>query len=367
MKWSRAGERSSSTWSCRAEWIADSAAVLGQRIMTAINEAAVINPVNLVSLIVLCMPKQAIVEIELEAQLTLCIELAKHAPYSPRMGHSSLDAAAMIAHCERMQWLKRRSHALGDVLYMDERRAVLASYYRNNILHAFALPALIAAAFINRAELKPTRLKSLIAELYPCLRSELYLRVTRAALEVETERVVDAMLELGLLESRPGELTRPADASSRAAQLRLTAEIVQPFLERYYLSVALLLGQGSGVLSSGELVARCRAASEQLALIYTLNSPDLFDASLFDNWISFLVDAGVLTVAPDRTLGFDPETLEELGGCLAFVLPVGVKLTLQNLAGAVTAPPSGTLDRRIGAGEPGVRRSSLESGHSRAE
>ena len=81
---------------------------------------------------------------------------------------------------------------------MDERRALLASYYRNNILHAFVLPALIAAAFINRAELAPSRLKSLIAELYPCLRSELYLRLTRATLEAETERVIDAMLELWL-------------------------------------------------------------------------------------------------------------------------------------------------------------------------
>jgi glycerol-3-phosphate O-acyltransferase len=350
-----------------SEWLARSAAVLGELIMTAINEAAVVNPVNLVALIVLCMPKQAIVEVELQMQLSLYVELAKLAPYSPRMGHSTLNAAAMIARCERMQWLKRRSHALGDVLYMDERRAVLASYYRNNILHAFVLPALIAAAFINRVELAPSRLKSLIAELYPCLRSELYLRLAGAALEEETEVVIDAMLELGLLESRPGALTRPADASSRSAQLRLTAEIVQPFLERYYLTVVLLLGQGSGVLASRELVARCRAASEQLALIYSLNSPDLFHAGLFDNWVSYLVDAGTLRVAPDGTLKFDREDLEELAGCLAFALPVGMKLTLQNLAGAVVETPSGYRDRRISAGEPSVRRSSLGSEHSRAE
>ena len=94
----------------------------------------------------------------------------------------------------------------------------------------------------------------------------------------------------------------------------------------------------------------------------------MFHAESLRQLGELLVDAGVLTVAPGRDAWASTEkTLEDLAGCLAFVLPVGVKLTLQNLAGAVTAPPSGSLDRRIGAGEPGVRRSSLESEHSRAE
>ena len=56
--------------------------------MTAINEAAVINAVNLTALVVLSMPKQAIVEVELRAQLALYIELARRAPYSVRAGQS---------------------------------------------------------------------------------------------------------------------------------------------------------------------------------------------------------------------------------------------------------------------------------------
>ena len=351
----------------RAEWVAQTAERLGHRIMTAINEAAVINPVNLVSLVVLCMPKQAIVEVELRAQLEVYIELAELAPYAPRSGRCALDASAMIAHCERMQWLARRSHALGDVLHMDERRAVLASYYRNNILHLFVLPSLIAAAFINRAELTPTRLKSLVAELYPCLRSELFLSLSRADLGTEVERVTDAMLELGLLESRPGMLTRPPEATSRAAQLRLCAEIVQPFVERYYLSVALLLGQGRGVLTAAELVKRCRAASEQLALVYSLNSPDLFQASLFDNWVAFLQESGMLVEAAAGALTYDEPMLEELAGALAFVLPAQLRQTLVNLAGAAARPLSGNASRQIDEGEPNVRRSDPESERSRAE
>jgi glycerol-3-phosphate O-acyltransferase len=318
----------------RPEWISETAARLGDRIMVAINEAAVINPVNLVMLVVLCMPKQAIVEVELREQLALYIELARRAPYAPRTGQSPLDAAAMIEHCERMRWLVRRKHALGDILSMDERQAVLGSYYRNNVLHLFALPSLIAATFMSRPEQSVARLRSLVAELYPCLRGELYLRLGRGEIADAIDSTVQAMLETGLLELRAGLLVRPQDSSARAAQLRLCAEIVQPFLERYYLCVVLLLAEGSGALSVNELVRRCTAASERFALIYSLSSPDLFQAALFDNWVAFLRELRLLGETAEGTLRFDDRELGELAAALEHVLPARLRQTLMNLAGA---------------------------------
>jgi glycerol-3-phosphate O-acyltransferase len=325
----------------RPEWIGAAADSLGVRIMTAINDAAVINPVNLVALVLLSMPKQAIVEVELRAQLTLYIELAKRAPYAPRSGVSELTADEMVEHCERMAWLSRRPHELGDVLRMDERRAVLASYYRNNIVHLYALPALVAAGFVNRSELTAARLRTLVTELYPCLRGELFLRLGREQLEEATDAVVAAMVELGSLDVRAGVLVRPADGSPRAAQLRLCAEIVLPFIERYYLCISLLLAAGPGVLRVAELVRRCRAASEQLALIYSLNSPDLFQAELFDNWLSYLRGAALLGEDSGGALSYDEGVLAELAAALGFVLPSGLRQTLVNLAGAVAPPSSG--------------------------
>src|SRR5690606_1850623 len=204
--------------SLRPDWVGDAAAGLGRRVLVRINEAAVLNPVNLTALVVLAMPKHAIVEVELEAQLTLYLELARRAPYAPRTGITALDPRAMIATCEQLGWLARRKHSLGDVLSMDERCAALASYYRNNVLHVFVLPALVAAAFGKRAEIGTDRLRAFVAELYPCLRDELYLRLDAAALPQATADAVDAMLELDLLEARPGVLARPREGSPRAAQ-----------------------------------------------------------------------------------------------------------------------------------------------------
>jgi glycerol-3-phosphate O-acyltransferase len=340
----------------RPEWLPDVAARLGVGIMTAINDAAVINAVNLTALVVLSMPKQAMVEVELRAQLGVYLDLARRAPYSERMGQPGLDAAAMIERCEKLDWLKRRPHALGDILYMDERGAVLASYYRNNVLHLFALPSLIAAGFINRPDITPARLHSLVAELYPCLRGELYLRLDHSTLPDQVDRTIAAMLQIGLLESRAGMLVRPAESNARAAQLRLCAEIVQPFLERYYLGILLLLTEGSGALARRELVRRCAAASEQLSLVYSLGSPDLFQAALFDTWISYLSEIGVLTEDAAGMLTFDDALLQELAGALGFVLPPRLRQTLMNLAGAARPSAPVSIEEDEDDGSVAVRR-----------
>ena len=49
--------------------------------------------------------------------------------------------------------LERQKHPLGDIMRMTEENAVLATYYRNNILHLFAMPSLIACCFIGNARM----------------------------------------------------------------------------------------------------------------------------------------------------------------------------------------------------------------------
>ena len=141
--------------------------------------------------------------------------------------------------------------------------------------------------------------------------------------------------------------------------------VLQPFLERYYLCVQLLLCGGQNALTRGELVRRCRSASERLALIYSLNSPDLFQSDLFANWIGFLEESGM--VRGTEGLVFDEPTLDELLGALGFALPPQHRQTLVHLASAATPPASGEATRPIDESEPVLRRSDPESGHSRAE
>jgi glycerol-3-phosphate O-acyltransferase len=46
----------------------------------------------------------------------------------------------VIAYGESMKVLTRQSHKLGDLARIPDAGAVLMTYYRNNVLHLFALP-----------------------------------------------------------------------------------------------------------------------------------------------------------------------------------------------------------------------------------
>ncbi len=337
----------------RPEWVGRAVEGVGTEIMTAINEAAVLNPVNLTALVVLSMPKQAIVEVELEAQLELYLELFKAAPYASTAGAIEREPADIIRYCEEMRWLTRQTNPLGDVLRMEERRAVLASYYRNNIVHLYALPSLIAATLTNTPEMTPSSLNAQVSCFYPWLRTELFLRWQEPDLEKATRPVVKAMVDLGLLQTRPGLIARPNEGTRRAAQFRLCAEIMQPFLERYYLSVVLLLEQGPGAVTRAELQARCAEAAEQLSIIYWLNSPDLFDPVLFENLVDSLLRQGALWEDEEDRLAYG-EPLVRLAESLSLVLRPRVRQTLHHLAGAATThrpdaavPDSALVEPRV--------------------
>lgn len=322
----------------RPEWLEDAVKSLGRSIMTAINEAAVVNPVGLASLVVLSMPKRAIVEVELRAQLALLLDLATRAPYSPRTGVTAFDPDQIIRYCEDMRWLRRRAHPLGDVLYMDERQALLASYYRNNIVHLFVLPSLVAASLTNRAEIGLTELTATLRRLYPSFEAELFLRFDLHSLDAEIARITAAMVSVGLL-ARSGEsIRRPLEGSAAEAQFRICAEIVQPFLEHYYLCMIHLLENGSGVLDKLEVVERCADAAEQLAMLYTLSSPDLFQAALFENLIEALLSQGLVEQDTEGRLCFG-SSLGLVAEDLGLVLRPRVRQTLRHFAGAVTTAP----------------------------
>lgn len=324
----------------RPDWLPAAARLLGRRIMTAINEAAVPNPVNLLALVMLSTPKQAILESELEAQLELYLGLIDRAPYAPRAGRCRLRAREIVGYCERMGLVVRRKHALGDILQMDERSAILAGYYRNNVVHLFVLPSLIASAFNTRTELTGQELERFVAELYPCLSSELYLRLEPAEICAAVRGTTQAMLDLGLLGRRDDRLVRPSPTSPRHTELDRCARMIEPFIERYYLSLLLLLGHGSGALRRAELVRECSEVSEQLALIYSLDSPDLFHASLFENLVAFLVEWGIVAEASAGGLRFEPDAVEKLAGELGLGLPPAVRQTLSNMAGVAVTRPS---------------------------
>jgi glycerol-3-phosphate O-acyltransferase len=143
------------------------------------------------------------------------------------------------------------------------------------------------------------------------------------------------METLGLLRLQQlgDRVMTPDRGAGQVAQLELLAQIVTPFVERYYLGATILLAAGPGQWRREQLITRSRQAAEHLALIYSLNSPDLFAKELFKTFVATLLELEVVDVDADGLLVFG-EPLEVLAQGLNRMLPSRESRTVWQFARA---------------------------------
>lgn len=280
----------------RPPWLQGMVRDLGSRILRGINEAAAINPVNLVATALLSTPRCRMLETDLVQFLDLHLGLLRVAPYSERLTLPEMNGRQVLDYTEQLGLLKRRAHKLGDMMYLEERDAILASYFRNNVTHVFALQSLIACCFLDRTRLERQQVLALLRRIYPYVRGELQLRWDEDELETAAIRMMGALCERGLLvaEKRGKVLVRPPAHTPEASQLSVLAHNTLQVLERYYVTVALLLKHGPGVLNPSKLEDLCQLMAQRISFLYQLDAPEFFDRSLFRRFIAGLREHEVI-------------------------------------------------------------------------
>jgi glycerol-3-phosphate O-acyltransferase len=289
-----------------APWIGAAVSELAMRINAGINSAAAVTPINLVAMAVLATPRQAMAEADLIRLLDRYRALLREAPYGPLVTLTPMNGAQMAGYAQAMGMLVRHSHPLGDIMQMRVESAVLATYYRNNILHLFAMPSLLACGFVSNAVISTIDIQRLVWRVYPYIAAELYLRWDESQVSTVVESLLEAFVRLELLQGSlaAGEWQRPAPASTQAVQLSMLAAATIQTIERYYLVVALLLQVGSGAIGQEQLEQRCHLMAQRMSLLYGLNSPEFFDKSLFRNFIDLLRRRQVIQIAADQKIVF---------------------------------------------------------------
>jgi glycerol-3-phosphate O-acyltransferase len=214
--------------------------------------------------------------------------------------------AQMIRYAEAMGMLERQKHPLGDIMRMNAENAVLATYYRNNILHLFAMPSLLACCFVSNAAMRTADIHRLVWRVYPYISAELFLRWDEESVSAVVDTLLETFGRLHLLQADVdrGEWQRPASTSLEAIRLSVLAQATIQTVERYYLAIALLLQAGSGRITQEALEQRCYLMAQRMSVLYGLNSPEFFDKSLFRNFIDLLRRRNVIQVSGEGRLSF---------------------------------------------------------------
>lgn len=289
-------------------WLSTLVEDLAEQINVNINRAADVNPINLLAIALLSTPKHAMDENDLIAQIELSKRILKCEPYGPRVTVTEMSAQSIITYGEEMGVVCRAKHTLGDVLSMQGETAVLQSYFRNNVLHLFSAAAWISLCFQNNRRLSRNGLVHLGLNVYPFMKSELFLPWSDAEFAERLNKTIDLFIREGILSASSEDsemLYRASGQTDEVFQLRTIAHSMQQAFERYFIAITTLVKNGSGNLSASALESLCHLTAQRLSLLYAPAAPEFFDKSLFRGFIANLRSQNLIWVNEHGKLDFD--------------------------------------------------------------
>ena len=301
------------------------ARLVGTRIVRGINACAFVNATNLVALTTLSMPRQAIDEAALVAQVDVYRDLIRRDADYHDYRVTDMPAEEIVRHAEKLGLLRREGVRGGSrdahIMSHDGFTVLLMTWYRNNVLHALAAPAFIACLTVNRRMgIRRVDVRRLFAAVYPYVEREL-----QGDGHDDVDRWLDHLLAVNLVELRGNAFVAPRDPALRF-RLRLLANTVMPVIERFYICVSLLCRAGVGELDRTTLLAEWSATARHVSRLYGLNAPEFSDPRLIDGFLQQLFENDVLGTVAGK-LEFD-ERLPAIARAAQGVIAVELRQAL---------------------------------------
>jgi glycerol-3-phosphate O-acyltransferase len=297
----------------KPSWLNPLVDQLGNLIMTGINEAAHVNPTNLLAAVMLATPKHAIGRLELLTQIGLYLDMLASCRYSDRITFTKKTAEEIVAHGFEMGLLQSQAHPLGEVISVPREQAVLLTYFRNNVSHLVAVPSLVAASFLNSRKVDRSRLHRIAAAVYPFLQSELFLPWEESGFQQALDSCITWLQQRGLLmaSGEANELERAEGSTEEALQLQLLGRVLLQTFERYFITISVLVKNGSGTLSRSQLERLCMLTAQRISLLSEFDAPEFYDRSLFRQFIDLLKQRGVLVINAAGNIEFE-DTIKDI-------------------------------------------------------
>ncbi len=304
----------------RPQWLNPAVNDLANKMMTHINDAAATNALTLCALALLAARQRALSREELEQQIDCYLQLLRNVPYSDQCTMPDSDAATLVGHAMEMDKFIVERDSLGDIISLDRQQSILMTYYRNNIIHLFALPSLIAHIVVQHQRLNVEAIHQQVELLYPFLKAELFLRHEKESLgEVIDSQIAELVRQRLVLSD--GEYI--ALNNARIGPLQLLARTISETLQRYAITLTLLRSEPQ--LMKSDLEQQSQMMAQRLSRLHGINAPEFFDKGVFATLVKTLRSEGYLN-DECHAVSRPVETLADL---LAALVSPEVKLTIQ--------------------------------------
>ncbi|MCC4785336.1 glycerol-3-phosphate 1-O-acyltransferase PlsB [Vibrio lentus] len=304
----------------KPQWMNPVVNELATKMMTHINDAAATNALTLCATALLASRQRALSRDSLFSQINCYLSLLKNVPYSDTFTVPKDSAEDLVKHAESLNKFLIESDTMGDIISLDRHQSILMTYYRNNIIHLFALPSLIAQMTIRQRGISITTIQKNVAAIYPFLKKELFLSYDEDQLEDVVANIINELVSQGMIVVSDGEVTIN---QSNSQALMLLGRTISETLQRY--SIALNLLAENPDLDKSDLEQKSQDIAQRLGRLHGINAPEFFDKGVFASMFATLKQQQYL----DNDGNCDLEKTQQFAKLLYSMLYPEVRLTIQ--------------------------------------
>ena len=302
----------------KPSWLTPVVNDIANNVMVNINNSAAVTSITLSALVLLGVERRITSKDALEKQLELYLQLLRKAPFMPDVTIPDVNGQQLLSQAIGLEKFTLSSDQLGEMVSLDVSGAVTMTYYRNNILHLFALPSLIAAIFIYKGSKTRAQLAEIIEPLYPLFQAEFFLGFEHDARESYINSVLAALIDLGLIELVDQQYRLISETRS---QLFIMAQHIQETLERY--AIVLKILERKPKIERAALSQESHALAQRLSKIHGINAAEFFDKQVLTTFISGLKEQDYLN---DQV---PAKSLEELATLVSSLMRPTVLATIR--------------------------------------
>ncbi|MCQ9121749.1 glycerol-3-phosphate 1-O-acyltransferase [Rodentibacter pneumotropicus] len=306
----------------KPQWFNHAVSEISNQVMININKAAAVNAMNLVGMALLSSRQRALSREQLVEQLNSYQQMLQLAPYSEDMVIPKDSSETMLEHVlslDRVGVLIEKDN-FGEIVRLERTSAVLMTYYRNNIQHAFVLPSLVASIVLHYETIQRDLLLDAVSKIYPFLQGELFLHFNQDELRVQISKIISEFTRQEVIYSSENLLSinRP-----KVRILQLWAAGVREILQRYYITVTIL--QKDPKIARATLEKESQLVAQRLSVLHGINAPEFFDKAVFSTFIASLKNENYFDEQGNGNLVY----LDELSSILEHLISTEVNLTIK--------------------------------------
>lgn len=262
----------------KPQWLFSTVNLMAREIIMKVNDSAMVNGINLCALAILNDPDHTFSMRTLKNCINLYINLLKcDNKRLKAIPEESTDTLIRQA----LELNKFHTYDVGENMKFvrPSRGQILQlTYFQNNILHLFALPALVANIIIRNGHIKKENVITYTRSLFYFLRHELYAPVEEDRLDNLINEYVKCFIDNGYIVEKDDFYYLSGDGFEEFYILSCSIKLN---LIRYLVAAIALKQTPDGLFDLETYIKHCVLLSKSLPEEVTKNSPEFADPILF--------------------------------------------------------------------------------------